>query len=161
MKKAILLASAISLSACQTGTIAMTPSEIAGTGVGAIAGAMIGSQFGGGTASTLFALTGAAVGGGIGYGFGQYMDASDMQAFESSTRQALDTAPDGQIMNWHNPQTGVVGTVRPVRSYYYARDGRVCRDYEATFAAPEGIGNGQGRACRYEAGPWQLGGGAS
>ena len=109
-KFACALLFAASLSAC-----AATPE----TGQGAKenpaprsahAGALVGSQFGGNTASRLAAgVAGAAVGGLIGNRIGASMDDEDKQRAYAAQMQALESGQSGAAVTWKNPE------LRPLR----------------------------------------------
>lgn len=156
MKKVIVLVAALSLGACaNSGGMKMSTSGLAGAVVGGGVGALAGSMFGGGTGQLLFTILGGIGGAGAGYAFGESLDNSDMQTFEQSTRHAMDTASDGQLVSWSNPATGVVGSVTPIRTYV-AQNGEYCRDYRATVAAPEGVGVATAKACKVAGGTWDI-----
>src|SRR5262245_23580956 len=85
---------AMSMAACsgnpETGT---GPKENTGTLVGAVAGGLIGSQFGGGTGERVAAgLAGAAIGGLIGNRIGAGMDDEDKQRAYAAQMQEIGRA---------------------------------------------------------------------
>ena len=68
------------------------PKENTGTLVGAVAGGLIGSQFGGGTGERIAAgLAGAAIGGLIGNRIGAGMDDDDKRRAYAAQMQALES----------------------------------------------------------------------
>ena len=156
MKKGLILALAIFLAACSNQN-RLSNGQLIGTIGGGIIGAYVGSQFGGGAGSLLWMVTGAAVGGAAGFAFGDSLIPSDRAKFEKSTKTAMDHIQDGQVYSWTNPDTGVAGTIKPTRTYY-AGDGQLCRDFDATIAASEGIGRSKGRACKISADAWFVDG---
>src|SRR5215467_5781236 len=96
---------ALSLAACsgspETGT---GPKENTGTLVGAVAGGLIGSQFGGGTGERIAAgLAGAAIGGMIGNRVGAAMDDEDKQRAYAAQVEALERGRSGAAVPWRNP----------------------------------------------------------
>ena len=99
--------------------------------------------------------TGKVAGAGAGYTFGDSLLPSDHAVFQEQTRRAMADAGNGQVVNWINPSTGVAGTITPTRSYYVGQ-GQVCREFQATISAPEGIGRGTGMACKVAGGAWQI-----
>ncbi len=125
----------------------------AGTLLGAAAGGLLGSQFGGGTgklAMTAFgALTGAFIGGNI----GKTMDDVD----RLKTSHALETSPTGQSVAWVNPDTGVKYRVTPTHTHSKAKTNeRICRDY-VTEAWIDGKKESvHGTACRKADGSWRA-----
>lgn len=158
MKKIIVVALALLVSGC-TGANQITKEQIFGAAGGSLIGTFIGYKFGGGTGRILFALVGGAVGAVAGADFAKELTSSDRAKIEQTTIHAMHSARDGQLVTWNNDQTGAVGTVTPVRSYF-AKQGVYCRDFEANVAIAVGIGEGRGRACRVDGGPWQIAGNA-
>src|ERR1700731_5346438 len=81
---------------------------------GAIAGGLIGSQFGGGTGEHIAAgLAGAAIGGMIGNRIGAGMDDQDKQLAYEAQVQALERGRAGTAVPWRNPDSGRYGSVIP------------------------------------------------
>lgn len=82
MKKAIVLAAAITLTGCQTldpyTQESKTSNATKGAGIGAVAGAVLGAAVSSKKDRTKGALTGALVGGAVGGGIGYYMDQQEM-----------------------------------------------------------------------------------
>jgi len=82
MKKAIVLAAAITLAGCQTldpyTQESKTSNATKGAGIGAVAGAVLGAAVSSKKDRTKGALTGALVGGAVGGGIGYYMDQQEM-----------------------------------------------------------------------------------
>src|SRR4051794_13054359 len=92
----------------ETGT---GPRENTGTLVGAVAGGLIGSQFGGGTGERVAAgLAGAAVGGLIGNRIGAGMDDDDKQRAYAAQMQALESGKSGTAGAGEKPGPGRYGT---------------------------------------------------
>src|SRR4051812_2436745 len=88
----------------ETGT---GPRENTGTLVGAVAGGLIGSQFGGGTGERVAAgLAGAAVGGLIGNRIGAGMDDDDKQRAYAAPMQALESGKSGTAGGGEKPDPG-------------------------------------------------------
>ena len=74
---------------------------------------------------------------------------------DSVIQYALETTPSGEVVNWRTADSGVHGTITPVRTYRTA--GGYCRDYAVTLSAPTGRGSTwQARACRDGDGIWRL-----
>ena len=155
MKKIMVVVVVLLMVAC-SGNRSMTNGQIIGTVGGGLVGGLVGSHFGGGAANILFIVAGTAAGAAAGYSFGNTLIPSDRTQFEKSTTIAMEKMNDGQQMNWSNPDTGVAGTITPVKSYQ-TRDGFYCRDFDASIAVKkEGVGHGKGRACKAEGGSWQI-----
>src|SRR5262249_60030770 len=88
---------ALSMAACSgTPETGQGPKENTGTLVGAVAGGLIGSQFGGGTGERIAAgLAGAAIGGLIGNRIGAGMDDDDKRRAYAAQMQALEAGKSG------------------------------------------------------------------
>lgn len=57
---------------------------------------------------------------------------------------------------WENPQTGARGTVTPIASAY-SQDGRICRDFLASYVHAGSESWLQGEACRAgRSGKWEV-----
>ncbi|MAF49800.1 MAG: RT0821/Lpp0805 family surface protein [Rhodospirillales bacterium] len=157
MKKVMVLASGLLLSACvhQNVNLELTTGKAVGAGAGGIIGGLIGAQFGAGTGTLLYTIAGVAAGVAAGYTFGDSLMPSDHAVFQNSTKRAMADAVNGQVVSWTNPITGVAGTITPMRSYYLGQ-GQVCRRFQAVISAPEGVGQGTGTACKIAGGAWQI-----
>ncbi len=153
MKKVAVLTAALVLASCAN--VKMTQGEALGTAAGALAGGLIGYQFGGGIGQWLYTSAGAVIGAAGGYVVGNQMYPSDQAAYDRTARQALAGAEDGQILGWSNGETGNSGIFRPTRSFYLEGD-RYCRDYRATFALQNDVLTGTGTACQQADGSWRV-----
>jgi surface antigen len=56
---------------------------------------------------------------------------------------------------WENPQTGARGSVTPLASSY-AEDGRICRDFLASYVNGDTESWLQGAACKAGNGKWEI-----
>src|SRR6266850_2394268 len=124
---------ALSIAACAgTPETGQGPRENTGTLVGALAGGLIGSQFGGGTGERIAAgLAGAAIGGLIGNRIGAGLDDEDKQRAYAAQVQALDDGPSGAPVAWRNPDSGRYGSIVPGPAY--DSRGLKCRQYTHTI----------------------------
>ena len=88
---------------------------------GAVAGGLLGSQFGGGSGKLLATGLGAVLGAMAGQAIGKSMDDQDKQNMQG----ALNSVPAGQAVGWQNQQ-GSRYTFKPVRSgtYYSEKEYR-------------------------------------
>ncbi len=122
-----------------------------GTLLGAAGGGLLGSRIGKGDGRLAAVAGGVFLGAIIGGSIGHYMDQVD----QNCVGQALEHAPDGEVIAWNTPETGSAYQVTPVRTYQDT-GGRYCREYQAVSV----IGNQQqqtyGTACRQPDGSWQL-----
>src|SRR6266536_2601298 len=126
---------ALSMAACAgTPETGQGPRENTGTLVGAVAGGLIGSQFGGGTGERIAAgLAGAALGGLIGNRIGAGMDDDDKRRAYAAQMQALEGGKSGAAVAWKNPDSGRYGSVVPGPAYQ--SNGMQCRQYTHTIYA--------------------------
>jgi len=99
---ALVLASVVALSGCQS----MGQKETAGTLVGAGAGALAGSQFGSGKGQIAMAVIGSLIGSQMGASVGRSLDDVDRMMAERTSAQALENYRTHQTASWRNPDTG-------------------------------------------------------
>jgi surface antigen len=121
-----------------------------GTVIGAVAGGLIGNQFGHGAGRALATAAGVVVGGIIGSEIGRDMDEVDRRAALEAEYRALE---DDEEHRWRNAKSGHYGTIRPRRSY--EDDGRICREYEHTVYIDDEPQTLVGTACREPDGSWE------
>ncbi|KKJ78397.1 membrane protein [Kiloniella litopenaei] len=121
---------------------------------GAIAGGLLGAQFGKGSGQIVAAAAGAVVGGFLGSEVGRYMDEEDKRKADTAYNRAQ-TAPVGQTIAWNNPDSGNSGTVTPVRDGT-SSEGKYCREYQQTVVIGGKTEEAYGTACRQEDGSWEI-----
>ena len=145
---------ALSAAACSgTPETGQGPRENTGTLVGAVAGGLIGSEFGGGTGERIAAgLAGAAIGGLIGNRVGAAMDDEDKQRAYAAQMQALENGKSGAAVAWKNPDSGRYGSVVP--EAVYQSNGQQCRKYTHTIYIDGRPQVAKGAACRNPDGTW-------
>ncbi|WP_088348522.1 MULTISPECIES: RT0821/Lpp0805 family surface protein [Rhodomicrobium] len=122
-----------------------------GTVVGAVAGGIIGNQFGHGAGRVLATATGVVVGGLIGSSIGRDMDEADRRYALEAEYRALEDDDDEE---WRNERSGHRGHIKPRRSYRSA--GRTCREYEHTVYIDDRPQTMVGKACRQDDGTWKA-----
>ncbi len=149
---ALLLSSALSLSACQSDEWGQKQSI--GTVVGAGGGALLGNQFGKGTGNVIATAIGAVAGGWLGNEIGSSLDNADRAALSRAQSQAY-AAPIGQQITWNNPQSGNSGTFTPVRDGT-AANGEYCREFQQTATIGGRPQQTYGTACRQPDGAWKI-----
>jgi len=99
--------------------------------IGAIAGGLLGSRVGDGKGRILAGILGAAGGAWLGAKIGAHLDEKDRAALEVESANALNSANDGQHVNWSNPESGASATLTPqntrseTRNVAFMRDRRV------------------------------------
>lgn len=154
MKKITAIALVVALGGC--GNVQMSREEMLGTAGGALLGGVIGYQFGGGIIMpALYATAGTLVGGTAGYVTTRALMGTDRAAYKNTTEMGLNSAQDGQIVEWKNPDTGNTGIFRATSSYRNA-NGQYCRKYRSTVAFREGVKSGDGIACQQADGTWKV-----
>jgi len=144
--KTILILGVVSLVGCSD----MTKQDI-GTMTGAVAGGLLGSQFGHGGGQILAIGAGSIAGALIGSSIGKSMDETDRLKMS----RALENNNVGQPAYWRNDRSGDKYTVVPVRNVTKGHN-RYCREYRTTAV----IGGKQqeiyGTACRQPDGSWKA-----
>src|SRR5947209_1653036 len=145
---------ALSMASCAgTPETGQGPRENTGTLVGAVAGGLIGSQFGGGTGERIAAgLAGAAIGGLIGNRIGAGLDDEDKQRAYAAQMQALESGRSGAAVAWRNPDSGRHGSIVPGPGYQ--SNGMQCRQYTHTIYIDGRPQVARGSACRNPDGSW-------
>ncbi len=149
MKKTLLALAAISTmtAGCTNG-----PKETGGTFLGGAAGALIGSQIGGGTGKLVAVAAGTLLGAWAGGAVGRKLDEEDRQAMQQATLQSIQ---NNQSTNWSsNHNQGVSGTITPTKSYNSANG--YCRNYQQTVKIDGKSQKAHGTACRGEDGQWRI-----
>ncbi|MBV8938980.1 MAG: glycine zipper 2TM domain-containing protein [Alphaproteobacteria bacterium] len=124
-----------------------------GTGLGAVGGALLGSQIGRGHGQIVGAVGGALLGGLLGNQIGKSLDNADMAAYNATSQRALETAQPGQAMPWQTQHAS--GVVIP-SNYYQNANGQYCREYTQRISVGGQTQEGYGTACRQPDGSWQL-----
>lgn len=148
---AMVTVATIGLVACQS-TDGPGTKETIGTLGGAAAGAVIGSQIGGGSGQVIAGILGALAGGYIGNQIGVSLDRAD-QAHMARAQQQAYTAPVGQSISWHNPDSGIRGTVTPTRQGT-SETGQACREYTHKIMIGGKEETAVGVACQNPDGTW-------
>lgn len=146
------LAAALALGGCST--LEDNPKQAAGTVLGGIGGAVIGSQFGGGTGKIAATAAGTMLGAWLGNEVGASLDRADRQYAEQAVERAH-TAPVGESIAWNNPESGNSGTVTAMRDGQ-SNTGRYCREYRTNVTIDGRHETAYGTACRQSDGTWEM-----
>lgn len=155
MRKITVIFLALFTAACANNNLSdMSKGEALGAGLGAVAGGIVGYQFGAGIGQILYTTVGAVAGAGGGYMVGRRLDASDQAVYNKSAKQALSSSMDGGSVAWTNPDTGSSGIFRPTRSFRSAGNDYSCREYRAVVALEKDVLKGGGTACLLADGEW-------
>lgn len=147
-----LAAAALILGAC-TGDAGQK--QTAGTIIGGIGGAVIGSQIGSGSGQLVATALGTFAGALIGADIGKSLDRADQLAMRQAEQQAH-SAPIGDQIVWNNPDSGNSGSVTPVREGTNARSGAYCREYQTKVTIGGREQRAYGIACQQPDGSWQV-----
>jgi surface antigen len=86
---------------------------------------------------------------------GAQPSASDLAYARAALSDVLSRGGKDASAPWENPATGARGTVTPIASAY-SQDGRVCRDFLASYVKPGTESWLQGEACRVRPGNWEV-----
>lgn len=124
-----------------------------GTIVGAVAGGVIGNQFGHGDGRTAATVGGVILGGLAGNAIARNMDCNDRRYALVSYRDGFE-GRIGHHYRWHNNNNSSYGSFTPVREY--SRNGDTCRDFRDTSYRSGHRYNHSGTACRHNDGNWYL-----
>ncbi len=148
-----MLAAALGLGACNTLQGAGNK-QIIGTGAGAVAGGLLGSQVGGGKGQLWATGAGVLLGGLLGSEIGASLDNAD-RAMAQQAQQRAYSVPVGETISWSNPQSGNHGTYTPRRDGY-SSSGRYCREYQQDIVVGGKRQSGYGTACQQPDGSWEI-----
>lgn len=142
----ICLIASVSLAGCSN----MSKQDV-GTVSGAVAGGLLGSQFGGGSGKLVAVGVGTLAGAFLGGAIGKSMDDTD----KLKMQRALESNPVGKPAYWQNANNGATYTVTPVKNVT-VQGNQYCREYNTTAV----IGGKQekmyGTACRQPDGSWKV-----
>ena len=149
----IVLIFALLISACmQTQN---NQKQTLGTLLGAGAGALLGSQIGGGKGKLAAVDIGTLGGAFLGSEIGKSLDAADRYKAGEAQQIALEKNSSGESTSWRNPDTGHSGKVTP-KNVIKKSSGEYCREYEHEIKVDGRIEVAQGTACRQQDGSWRV-----
>jgi len=146
-----LAAAALILAACSDAGQKQT----AGTVIGGVAGAVLGSQIGGGSGRLVATAIGTLAGAMIGSEIGKSLDRADQLAMAQAEQKAH-TAPVGEKIVWNNPDSGNSGSVTPIRDGRNAQSNAYCREYQTTVVIDGREQSAYGTACQQPDGSWKV-----
>jgi surface antigen len=153
IKVVVAVILAFGLGACAA-DIEQRPKETIGTVLGAIGGGLAGAQFGGGRGQLVTTAAGTLLGAWLGSEIGRSLDRADRAYAEQATYEALERNPTGTASTWHNPDTGTVGAVTPIRTYKTELGD--CREFEHQVIIDGRTETAYGAACREADGRWRI-----
>jgi surface antigen len=134
---------------------ANAPKQTGGALIGAAAGGLLGSQFGGGAGALAATAIGVLGGAFLGSEIGKNMDTTDRQEAARTQSVALESNRTGVASTWSNPDTGNTGTITPIRTYQ-APSGQNCREYRHDVRIGDRNETVIGTACRQADGTWKV-----
>lgn len=132
-----------------------------GMGVGAIAGGVIGNQFGKGRGKAGATIAGVILGGIAGNAIGRgacQNDRADAYYYNNAYADAFDRPEYGRRYEWRNPHNGNYGYVTPMRRADRDRRGNMaeCREFTQTVYVNGYETEEVNFACRTEDGRWRI-----
>lgn len=156
MKKTALsfvIVIALAVAGCEGGAVSSNKQTF-GTGIGALAGGLAGSQVGGGSGRLWATGAGVLLGALVGSEVGASLDRADRTYMTQAQRRTYN-APIGERIYWSNPESGNSGYYTPVRDGTTA-SGDYCREYQQTVVVGGRSQRGYGTACRRPDGSWEI-----
>ena len=148
-----LFAALLILSGCQT-TNNWGTKQTVGTGAGAVAGGLLGSQVGSGSGRLWATGAGVLIGAFLGSEIGASLDAADRYQMQEAQKEAY-SAPIGETITWNNPDSGNSGSYTPVRDGQ-TESGKYCREYQQTIIVGGQEQQAYGTACQQPDGSWEI-----
>lgn len=152
LKKLVPIAAALSLLAACTTTGG--EKQTVGTLGGAVAGGVLGAQFGKGDGRLIATGVGTLLGAFLGSEIGASLDRADRLYAERAAQQAY-AAPVGETITWRNPESGHSGAITTTREGY-SSSGAYCREYQQTITVGGQVERAYGVACRQPDGSWKI-----
>ena len=128
--------------------------QTVGTIGGAVAGGVLGSQFGGGTGRLVMTGVGTLLGAWAGSEIGSSLDRADQAYAQQAAQSSFESAPTGSSTTWRNPDSGNYGTITPTNTV--PRGNTYCRDYTQTIYVEGRSETATGTACRNPDGTWAI-----
>lgn len=138
----------LTVAACTPGTEQQT----IGTGVGAVAGGLLGSTIGSGRGRTVATAAGIVAGALVGSAIGAHLDEQNRRRAMEAEYRALQYGPPDTPVVWRDGRSNVYGEVVPGRPYQRGRYD--CRDYTHTIYVDGRPQVARGYACLREDGTW-------
>ena len=149
---AVMAIASLGLAGCQSANWGQK--QTVGTGVGALAGGLAGSQVGKGSGRLWATGAGVLLGALVGSEVGASLDQADRMYMQQAQQQAY-SKPLGETVTWNNPESGNSG------AYVATRDGtsssgRYCREYQQTVTVGGQQQSAYGTACQQPDGSWEI-----
>jgi len=81
---------------------------------------------------------------------------TDLVFARTAASDVLTTGTKDSSQPWENPETGARGSVTPLAQAYPSDDGRICRDFLASYVNGRSESWLQGAACKGGHGRWEI-----
>ena len=81
---------------------------------------------------------------------------SDLAFARNAASDVLTKGDKDSSQPWENPETGARGSVTPLAQSYSGEDGRLCRDFLASYVNGATENWLQGAACKTGQGRWEI-----
>jgi surface antigen len=127
----------------------------AGTVIGGIGGAILGSNIGKGQGNVAAIALGTLAGAALGNSIGASLDAIDQQYQVKNVQETLEYGRSGRTSGWRNPDSGNYGTITPMKTYQIST-GQYCREFTQTVTIGGRTQEAFGKACRQPDGAWRI-----
>jgi len=140
--------------ACSLDDWSLSKKQAVGTGVGAVAGGLAGSQIGSGSGQNWAIGAGVLLGALAGNEVGRSLDKAD-RAYMSRARDDALYTQVGETVSWNNPETpnsGSYTTIREGTSNY----GNYCREFKQDVIIDGAKRTAYGTACKQQDGKWKI-----
>ena len=125
-----------------------------GTGAGALAGGLAGSQLGSGSGQKWAIGAGVLLGALAGSEVGASLDRAD-RAYMGDAQKRAFAAPVGETIKWNNPESLNYGSYTTVRDGT-SGEGNYCREFKQTIVVDGRNEVGHGTACQQPDGSWEI-----
>lgn len=150
----VLVSAALAAGGCATST--PVDKEVAGAGLGGLAGALLGYGLGKGHSDKEAAIVvGALLGGVAGSKIGARLNEADRVLAGRNLTETLEYGRVGTSNEWRNPDTGHGGYSVPTRTFAMA-DGTPCREFTTVVMVGGQQQEAYGTACRQADGSWKI-----
>lgn len=129
--------------------------QFLGMGIGAGAGAILGSQVGSGAGQLAAVAIGTLAGAWAGSEIGKKLDHADQMHAQRAAQTALEHNDVGAASSWVNPDSrNVKGVVKPTREF--TQNNKRCREFRQEIYVDGEKTEATGIACREKGGEWRV-----
>jgi len=153
----IALAALLAVSASGCANNSYGNKQNMGTVLGAIGGALLGSEVGDGDGQLAAVAAGTFFGALLGSEIGRSLDKADRMYAQQAVNRITDTrgVDVGDSIRWNNRRSGNRGVVEVTRDGY-SRNGSYCREYQHTIVIAGETQKAYGIACQQPDGSWRI-----